>query len=155
MDKRFWISVVVMFLLLTAFGYLVHGVLLMGDYSRLSNLYRSQEDQLHHFAWIPVANLLTAFIFVWVYRRGREGRPPAAQGFRYGLAVAALVTVPRFLTYYSIQPVPGGLVTRQILYDTAMFVLMGIVVAFLNRRDGDDGGGARAREGRPSPARRP
>ncbi len=135
MNKRFWISVVVMFLLLTAFGYLVHGVLLTSDYEQLSSLYRTHEDQMRHFAWIPLANLLTAFVFVWVYRRGREDRPPVAQGFRYGLAIAAMVTVPRFLTYYSIQPVPGGLVARQILYDTAMFVVMGIVVAFLNYRE--------------------
>lgn len=135
MGKRFWISVVVMFLLLTAFGYLVHGVLLTSDYERLSSLYRTHEGQMRHFAWIPLANLLTAFVFVWVYRRGREDRPPVAQGFRYGLAIAAMVTVPRFLTYYSIQPVPGGLVARQILYDTAMFVVMGIVVAFLNYRE--------------------
>jgi hypothetical protein len=147
MGKRFWISVAVMFLLLTAFGYLVHGVLLMGDYARLSSLYRSPEEQLRHFAWIPLANLLTAFVFVWVYRRGQEDSPPVAQGLRYGLAVAALVTIPRFLTYYSIQPVPGGLVSRQILYDTTMFVLMGVVLAFLNQRDGAGD--------RPAPARRP
>ena len=147
MDKRFLLSVAVMFLLLTAFGYLIHGVLLAPDYAALPNVYRSAEEQMRHFAWIPLANLVSAFVFVWIYRRGSEDKAPVAQGFRYGLAVAALVSVSRFLTYYSTQPIPGSLATRQILFDTTMFVVMGIVVALLNR--------AVFAGGRPAPARRP
>jgi hypothetical protein len=147
MDKRFVLSVVVMFLLLTALGYLVHGVLLAPDYAALPSIYRSAEEQMRHFAWIPLANLVSAFVFVWIYRRGREDKPPVAQGFRYGLAIAALVSVPRFLIYYSTQPIPGSLPVRQILFDSTMFILMGIAVALLNKT-------ASAGD-RPAPARRP
>ena len=55
------------------------------------------------------------------------------QGIRYGLVIASLTIIPKFLIYYSIQPVPAALVCKQIIFDTLGFVLMGIVVARLNK----------------------
>lgn len=73
-----------------------------------------------------------AVAFVWIYRQGREDRPPVGQGLRYGLAVAALAVVPKYLIYYAVQPLPGALVVKQIVLDTIVVVVIGIVVA---RRD--------------------
>ena len=41
--------------------------------------------------------------------KGREaGKPPVSQGLRFGLAIAALMTVPIYLIYYAVQPWPGA-----------------------------------------------
>jgi NO-binding membrane sensor protein with MHYT domain len=80
-----------------------------------------------------LAQLLTAFAFVWIYRKGREGKPCLFQGVRYGLAIAAMTIIPKFLTYYSVQPMPGGMVFKQIIFDTIAVVLAAIVVARLNK----------------------
>jgi hypothetical protein len=54
-------------------------------------------------------------------------------GVRYGLAVAVLATIPTYLIYHAVSPFPLDLAIKQIVYDTIAVVLMGIVLAWLNR----------------------
>ena len=49
------------------------------------------------------------------------------------LAVAVLATIPTYLIYYAVQPYPGVVVAKQIVFDTIVVVLMGIVCAWINR----------------------
>lgn len=133
MNKRFFISVVVVFVMLMAFGFSVHGLLLAQDYARLPSLFRSPEDQQTHFPFMLLAHALTAFAFVWVYLKGREDKPPLVQGLRYGLAIAVLTVVAKFLIYHAVQPMPGVVVAKQIVFDTFAMVVIGIVVAHLNK----------------------
>jgi len=132
-NKRFLISVVVVFVMLMAVGFTVHAVLLAQDYARLPSLFRSAEDQQNHFPFMLLAHALTAFAIVWIYLQGRQAKPALAQGVRYGLALAAVMVVAKFLIYYAVQPMPGDVVVKQIVFDTIGLVLIGIVVAHLNK----------------------
>jgi hypothetical protein len=134
MGGRFWISVVVMFVLSMGIGILVHGTLLHGDYAQLPNLLRTQEDAQGHFMWMLLAHALFAFGFNWIYLKGREaGKPPMGQGLRFGFAVAVLRTIPTCLIYYAVQPWPGGVVVKQVVYDVIGVLIMGVVVALINQ----------------------
>ena len=131
MDKRFWISAVVIFVLSLVLGYIVHGTLLQAEYAKLPNLFRPMADQQSYFPLMLLANALFALAFTWIYRKGLEpGKPFFGQGLRYGVAIAVLMTIPTYLIYYAVQPVPGGLVAKQIVYDVIAVVIMGIVVAW-------------------------
>ncbi|MGH7299295.1 MAG: hypothetical protein ACREJE_02660 [Candidatus Rokuibacteriota bacterium] len=44
-----------------------------------------------------------------------------------------MVTIPIYLIYYAVQPLPGALVAKQVIFDTVATVLMGVLVAALNR----------------------
>lgn len=132
MNKPFLISSVAMFGMLVALGFLVHGLLLAPDYAHLPNLFRSADDQMGYFPFMLAGQLCLAFASVWIYRRIREPKPFLAQGVRYGLVMAAVAIIPRFLIYYAVQPTPVDLVVKQIVFDSLGMVLMGIVVAFLN-----------------------
>ena len=133
MNKRFWISVAVLFVMFMAIGFFVHGFLLKADYTQLPNLFRTEQDQMTYFAFMPVADLFAAFAFVWIYVRIKEDKPFLIQGICYGLAITALMTVPKFLIYYAVQPMPGITVAKQIAFDAMGDVLKGIVVARLNK----------------------
>jgi hypothetical protein len=134
MDKRFWISAVVVFLVSLVLGWVVHGVLLEVEYAKLPNLFRPVADQQGYFPWMLLANALFALAFTWIYRKGLEpGRPFLGQGVRYGIAIAVLMTVPTYLIYYAVQPLPGSLVAKQIGYDVIAAVILGIVVAWTSR----------------------
>jgi hypothetical protein len=41
--------------------------------------------------------------------------------------------VPVYLIYYAVQPTPGMLVVKQIVFDSTLIVILGIIVAFLNK----------------------
>lgn len=133
MSKRFLISVVVTFVMLMAFGFFVHGLLLNQDYAQLPNLFRSQEEQPKYFPYMLLAHLFTAIAFVWIYLKGKEDKPFWVQGVRYGLAIAVLLIISKFLIYYSVQPMPGAVVCKQIIFDTVGVVLIAVVVAGLNK----------------------
>lgn len=136
MNKRFVISGAVVIVILIATGYLVHGVLLRRDYARLPNLYRSQKEQTEYLPLILVAQVIAGVALVWLYRRAKHSSPTILDGLQFGLAVAALTVIPKFLTYYAIQPLPGTVVVKQIVFDTIIITFIGIVVAYLNREEG-------------------
>ena len=135
MNKRFVLSVVAMFVMSMILGFVVHGVLLGSQYEKLTtvNLFRTPADAERHFGAMIAANVLIAIGWTWIYRFGRENKPWLGQGVRFGLAVAVLCTIPTYLIYFAVQPMPSDLVAMQIAYDTVATVIMGIVVAAVNR----------------------
>ena len=135
MNKRFWISVVAVFVASMVLGMVVHGMLLHDDYLKLTTtgLFRPEKDAQKYFPWMLLAHLLIAMGFTWVYRQGRDARPWLGQGIRYGLAIAVLSTIPIYMIYYAVQPTPESLVVKQIVFDTICMVILGIVVAAVNR----------------------
>ena len=133
MNKSFVWSVVAMFIVSMILGMVVHGMLLGSEYAKLTNLFRSESDSQRHFIYMILAHVLMAIGWTWMYRMGRENKPWLGQGVRFGLAVAALCTIPGYLIYFAVQPLPSDLVAQQIVYDTIACVIMGIVVAAVNR----------------------
>jgi len=64
---------------------------------------------------------------------GRDNRPWTGQGFRFGLALATLTTIPTYLIYYVVTPMPSDVVAQQIVFDIIVNVAVGMIVAFINR----------------------
>jgi hypothetical protein len=134
MNTRFLVSVVALFVVSMALGFVVHGLLLGADYQKLTpNLFRTEQDGQAHFTWMLLAHAFMAVGFTWVYRAGRDARPWLGQGVRFGLAVALLATIPTYLIYYAVQPMPFDLVMKQVVFDTIAMVVLGVVAAAVNR----------------------
>lgn len=136
MDKRFWICGLAMSVATLLLGFVVHGWLLKGDYTPLiGTLLRTAEDSKAFFHWMILADVLIGFAMTWLYRFGfSEGRSTAGQGLRFGLAIALLTAVPMHLIYYAVQPTPGELAVKQIALDTVRFLLLGLLIAYLQPR---------------------
>ena len=133
MNKKFLISWVVIFVVWMAGSFLVHGVLLQAGYSQLPNLFRPEEEAANYFHFMLIAHVILAGAFVWIYQRGTESKPWPAQGARFGLAIAAIGPIPMYTIYYVVQPMPGNHVIMQIVYETILLIVLGLVVAFLNK----------------------
>jgi hypothetical protein len=133
MDKRFFISGIVIGIASLLLGFLVHATLLAGDYQQLTGLFRGPEDAQKHFPFMLIAHFVLGFGFTWIYRKGVEPAKPAiGQGIRFGLAVAVLMTIPHYLIYYAVQPMPGMVVFKQIVFDVISVIVLGIIAALLN-----------------------
>jgi hypothetical protein len=134
MDKKFWISGIAASVVAFAAGFVVHGVLLHNDYAQLPSLMRTENDAMSHLPYLIVAHIVFGFAFAWVYSQGiSAGVPWLTQGVRFGIAVALLVTIPMYLIYYAVQPWPGMTVAKQIVFDTISVIIIGILVAFINK----------------------
>jgi len=133
MSIRFFIAWASTFVALMAGSFVVHGVLLQEDYARLQNLFRSPEDAKHYFAFMLAAHAILAGAFVWIYRQGAADKPFLGQGLRFGLAVACLTAIPTYMIYYVVQPMPGGVVLRQMIFESLLIMALGVLVAWFHR----------------------
>jgi hypothetical protein len=133
MNRKFLVAWLVLFIAWLAGSFVVHGVLLRSDYMPLTNLFRSESDQQKYFPLMLLAHVLLSGAFVWIYARGVEAKAWLAQGVRFGIAVAFLTVVPTYLIYFDIQPMPGNVVAKQIIFDGALTVILGVIVAWLYR----------------------
>jgi hypothetical protein len=134
MSKRFVIAWVVLFVAWMLEGFVVHGLLLGADYLNVPQLFRAHDDAQAYFGWMAIAHVLLAAAFVWIYERGLvPDRPWLGQGVRFGTAVALLTVVPTYLIYYAVQPMPGAMVVRQIVFDGIGVIVLGVIVAWLYR----------------------
>ena len=127
------ISAAVMAVMSLALGFVVHVWLLGPEYKTLGALFRPEDQQMGFFGFMIAAHVLIGIGFTWIYRMGREAKPFLGQGVRFGLAVAVLAVIPTYLIYYAVQPIPGNVVAKQIVFDTIAMVLMGIVCAWINQ----------------------
>ncbi len=135
MDKRFWVCGVVMSFAALLLAFVVHAGLLGADYQALGALYRDAEDGRRHFPWLLLAHALTGFAMTWIFAQGFcAGRPSLGQGLRFGLAMALFSTIPGCLVHYAVQPLPGALVARQVLYGTLSMLLLGALLTWLQPR---------------------
>jgi glucose uptake protein GlcU len=115
-------------------GFVVHAVLLKGDYSRLPSLYRPESEAQGYFGFMLLAHLLIGIGLTWIYRRGHEaGKGVLVQGARFGAAIAVVSTIPVFLIYFAVLRVPSDLVAQQIFFDSIGMLVLGVIVAWLNK----------------------
>ena len=134
MNKKFIIAWIVIFIVWFAGSFVVHGVLLHDDYSKLTNLFRSEADAQKYMPLMILAHVLLSGALVWIYARGVEVKPWLPQGIRFGVAVALLTIVPTYLIYYMVQPMPGATVAKQIVFDGVLTLLLASVTAFIYRQ---------------------
>lgn len=136
MDRKFWIAGVAAFVISFAAGFIFHGLILRNDYALVPNLMRTETDAMGYLPFMLLSHLIKGFAFAWVYRQGLSDGPWLTQGVRYGIAMALLITIPLYLVYYAVQPMPGMLVVKQIIFDSIGTLSMGIVVAFIYKQSG-------------------
>lgn len=135
MNKKFFISWAVVYVVWMAGSFVVHGVLLGDGYAALPNLFRPPEEANKYFHLMLIAHIVMAGAFVWIYQRGNEHKPWLAQGVKFGAAVALLAPIPTYTIYYVVQPMPGMHVVQQIVFETILLLIVGAVVAFLNKSE--------------------
>ena len=134
--KKFLITGIACTLVAFFLSVFVHGVLLASYYSELveRGVVRSPDEAASYIHFLILAHVLIGFAFAWIYLRGVESdRAWYLQGVRFALAIICLTTIPGYLIYYVIQPLPGVLVIQQIVYDSIMVIILGLIAAFINR----------------------
>jgi hypothetical protein len=132
MSRKCIISAVVMFVMAWGLSFVVHGVLLHSDYSVTQGM-RPPADAQARIHWLILAQAIFGVAFAWVYVQGKEDKPWLAQGLRYGVAIAALTVIPTYLIYHVVTPIELTVAIKQIVFDTIRLLLMGVVLAWINR----------------------
>lgn len=132
MSRKCIISAVAMFVMAWGLSFVVHGLLLGTDYQDTPGM-RPPAQAQQIIGYLILAQAIFGAAFAWVYVQGKEDKPWLMQGIRFGIAVACLTVIPTYLIYHVVTPVPLALAIKQIVFDTIRVVLLGIVLAWINR----------------------
>ena len=132
MTKKCIISAVVMFVMAWALSFVIHEILLAADYAAASGM-RPPAEVMARVHLLVLAHASFGAAFAWIYFQGKEDKPWLMQGIRFGIAIACLTTVPTFLIYHVVTPVELSVAIKQIVLDTIRVLLMGVVLAWINR----------------------
>jgi hypothetical protein len=133
MNKQYMIAWALIFVAWFLGSFLIHGVLLHSGYAQLPNLFRTEADARKYFPLMILAHVILSGALVWIYARGAEAKPWVAQGVRFGIAVALLTAVPTYMIYFVVQPMPADMVIKQIVYDGALMIILGVILAWVYR----------------------
>lgn len=128
--KRFIIASIVVFIIIQATDWLLHGVLLASYYRELAHLWRP--DMMSYMWLMVLGSLFFSFMFVFIFTKGYEERG-VIEGARYGLFVGLLVNVPGMIGQYAMYPLPLNLPLIWIAYGMIEMVFAGMAAAAIYR----------------------
>ena len=132
MNVRLIIAGIAGFLVSNIGGFVFHGLILHNDYLALGSIMRTDQDAMGYLPFMLLSHLIKGFGFAWVYSKGiTPGAPMIIQGVKFGIATVFLVTIPLYLVYYSVEPLPGMLVLKQMVFDSITMIAMGVVAALI------------------------
>lgn len=132
--KKYLVSVIVVFVVCIALSYLIHELLLAGDYARQPALWRTQTEIWKRIPFAYFAQLIFALAFCFIYTKGLEAQKHwLGQGLRYGLLVGSLMFVPAALVLYVVEPLELGLALKWVIFGYGQMLVLGAVVAALYR----------------------
>ncbi|MGH8104303.1 MAG: hypothetical protein ACREJQ_07275 [bacterium] len=134
MNKKALLATLAVFVLTSVLNYVIHGMLLKNAYMQRPELMRPADAAGNYMGAMWVAFLVFSLAFVWIYQYGVENKPWMGQGIRYGLATWMLVSVPRYLIYYAVEPLEKNVPAMQIGYELPMMVVLGLTVAALMKK---------------------
>ena len=125
--RRFALAVVVVFVVYSAVGFLVHEQLLKQDYQGIASILRPVEQ--FNIWLVMLSNFLFALAFTFIYGKGIEQKPWLGQGVRFGFAVAILTVVAENLIDYTVHPIPQSLMWKSIIYESLGMMIAGVAAA--------------------------
>ena len=135
MDKRFWICGAVMSVAAMVLDFFIHGLLLQADYAALvpSGFVRGPDAGARFLPWMLLAHVGIGFGLTALYRAFHPSpTSDVRQGLRFGALMALAATIPGYLIYYAVQPLPAALVHKQMIFSTIAMLLLGLLLAWLN-----------------------
>jgi hypothetical protein len=130
--KRFlWASLVIL-VVRKGLAYLIETFILMRD-EKVNSLLR---PDVKSTVWLMfVVGLLVAFLFTYIFVKGREGKG-IQEGVRFGIVIWLFVTVPTGLGAWMMFPIPIALIGKWALMGLLLNLISGILAAAIYKPAG-------------------
>lgn len=125
--KRALLTGFILFIVLFAFEFIVHSVLLKDMYMQTASIWRA-ESEMQSMMWIMIAvQALFAFTLGIIYAYGyNAGKSGLGQGLRFGFLMAVLLAPYSSLSWYVILPIPGILAIYWLIAGCVKMIVLGI-----------------------------
>ena len=107
-NKTFWIGWIAVFVVMQAYGYLVHEVGLSETYQSLASIFRPQAEMESMMWMMMVGGAFSLLIFCYIFTLGYEGKG-VMEGVRYGALIGVFASIISAVDSYVIYPLTGEL----------------------------------------------
>lgn len=124
--KRFWLAVIVVFIVYEILTWIIHTPILGRIYMELQHLWRP--DMMDKMWIMYITAFIFSFLFVFIFTKGYEGKG-VAEGARYGLYIGLLMNIVGMFNQYVVYPIPLSLTLQWFFYGMIQFIIIGIVAA--------------------------
>ncbi len=128
MNQKVWIGAVIVFIIISVFGFLIHGMLLAKEYEATASLWLPMAEMKMWIFYVMYAFM--AYFFTLIFSKGYEGKG-LLEGVRYGTYVAMLVALPAAYGTYASMAVPYSLALKWFLGGWVEFILCGVALTFV------------------------
>ena len=132
--KKWLIASVAAFVALAIMERIVHGVILASAYNAHAQYWLPEAIMRERFWAMYLAQLLFAGMFTLIYTKGYEGKPGLGEGFRYGLYIGFLISVPRFFIEYTVAPYPPRFPMTWAISGILEATILGLIVGALYKK---------------------
>ena len=132
MNKKLWVTFVVVFIVYFILDWLVNGVLLNSTYmaEAVAKIMRPEAEIYSNMWMIVISDLVYTFFFTFIFSKGFENKG-WMEGLRFGLYVGLMVSLPMAYITYAVQPIPYSLALQWFIYGTLSNIIIGIVAALM------------------------
>ncbi len=135
-NKTFWIGFVVVFIVMQAIGFLIHGVMLDDMYQALAASFRPKE-QMDAMMWIMIlSGTAVLFLFCYVYTKGYEGKG-IMEGVRYGALMGLFLALPTSVDAYVLYPLTQELAVIWFVTTVVSMMIAGAIFTSIYKPSGD------------------
>lgn len=136
MDKKRWIlTAIVVFVVVSALEWFFHSVCLGGIYSLTSYLWRPEAEMTKLLPYGLVANLIVSFILVYIYHKGYEGKGSRlAEGLRFGLIIGLFTAIPMSVWSYVVFPMAFVFPAAWFAIGMIEMLVAGAIIGLLYKR---------------------
>ena len=132
MNKKLWITFIVVFIVYFILDWLVNGVLLHSTYmaEEVAKIMRPEAEITSNMWIFVICDLFYTFFFTLIFSKGFENKG-WMEGVRFGFYVGLMVSLPMAYGTYGTMPIPYTLALQWFLYGLVMNIVIGIVAALL------------------------
>ena len=135
-NKTFWMGFVVVFIVMQAIGFLIHGVMLDDMYQALAASFRPKEQMDAMMLIMILSGTAVLFLFCYIYTKGYEGKG-IVEGVRYGALMGLFLAFPTSIDAYVIYPLTQELAVIWFVTTVVGMMIAGAVFAAIYKPSGD------------------
>jgi hypothetical protein len=130
--KKFWITFIVILILLFVTDYLIHVVILGATYASegVKEAFRSSEVMQSKMWIMWVMYLVWVFFFTFIFVKGYENKG-IMEGIKFGIYIGLFYSLVSAYGNYVIFPLPYSLVFQSFIYGLIQCVIFGIAAAVI------------------------
>ncbi|MCX6640890.1 MAG: hypothetical protein NTW14_10490 [bacterium] len=127
MSKKFWIAVVVSFVMLYALEFIFHAGILSKFYAARPDGFLSAEKMNSRMLWMPVGFFIWAFLWTYFFHRFASEKN-VFRGIQHGVSYMIFLNVPKAFIHYASIDVSGYCYLWWTIGEVIMGVIIGAVM---------------------------